>query len=482
MGRLLRPYTQRSGKPGTRGRGGRSEEESCACMTMKSTATQSASRARKSCPLSPQTLHIQQHLKSWTKSGRKHWDLFRHLLSPHLLADATRLVLRNAGSHGIDKVTCDEVRAQGMEFVRGLREKLVSKTYRPVAVRRAYIPKRDGKRRPLGIPTVEDRVVQRALALLLESLYEQIFLPCSYGFRPGRSAVECVYDLAKKVYSHRYVIDADIEDFFGSVSHQKLLGMLKEQIVDPRILSLVEAILLAGYFEKNEWRPTPQGTPQGGPLSPLLANVYLHHTLDQKMAELNRDRYAMYRYADDFVVACKSAQDVRFLVPVMRGWLSERKLCFHKAKSRAVDMSNEARSHKSKFDFLGFKLHLRGFKDSKDRYWIARQPSERARKQLRENLKAKLRPNLSYDDAKSIVEQVWRGWSEYFRYGNSNRVFYREVGTVQRAVLGYLGRKHRRQRRPVPWRRLYKTAKTLYKGIRPLGVITGPPRKEVESL
>src|SRR5690606_680398 len=104
-------------------------------------------------------------------------------------------------------------------------------------------PKRDGKKRPLGIPTVEDRVVQRALALLLEPIYEQIFLPCSYGFRPDRSAVACVYDLAKKVYSHRYVIDADIEDFFGSVSHRKLLGMLQEKIVDPRILALISAIL-----------------------------------------------------------------------------------------------------------------------------------------------------------------------------------------------------------------------------------------------
>ena len=449
---------------------------------MKRSATQSASRARKSSPLSPQTLHIQQHLASWTKCGRKHWDLFRHLLSPHLLADATKLVLRNAGSHGIDKVTCDAVKSEGMEFVRKLREKLATKTYRPVAVRRVYIPKRDGKRRPLGIPTVEDRVVQRALALLLGAIYEQIFLPCSYGFRPGRSAVSCVYDLAKKVYSHRYVIDADIEDFFGSVSHQKLLGMLKEQIVDPRVMTLITAIMRAGYFEKNQWQPTPQGTPQGGPLSPCLANVYLHYALDLRMRDLNQDRFTMFRYADDLVVACKSAQDVRFLVPLMRGWLAERKLHFHKEKSRAVDMSNEARGYKSKFDFLGFKMHLRSFADSKGRYWIARQPSERARKQLHANLKAKLRPNLSHDAARAIVKSVWRGWSEYFRYGNSNGVFYREVHSVSRAILNYLNRKHRRQRRPVSWGRLYPLSRTLIEGIRPLGVITGPPRQEVTDL
>jgi group II intron reverse transcriptase/maturase len=395
------------------------------------------------------------------------------------LADATKLVLLNAGSHGIDRVTCDAVKAQGMEFVRTLREKLATKTYRPVAVRRVYIPKRDGKRRPLGIPTVEDRVVQRALSLLLEAVYEQIFLPCSYGFRPGRSAVECVYDLAKKVYSHRYVVDADIEDFFGSVSHRKLLGMLREQIVDPRILKLIEQILRSGYFEGGQWQPTAEGTPQGGPLSPLLANVYLHYTLDIRMRELSPQRFTLYRYADDLVVACKSAQDVRFLVPLMRGWLSERSLAFHKGKSRAVDMSNEKRGFKSKFDFLGFKMHLRGFKDSDGRYWIARQPSERARKQLRANLKEKLRPTLSHDEAKAVARRIWRGWSEYFRYGNSNKVFYREQYSVSRALLSYLARKHRQQRCPVSWRRLLPIYREMFSCIRPVGVFIGPPGQKV---
>lgn len=181
---------------------------------MKTISIPAESRARKLSPLRPETLRIQGQLVAWTKSGRKHWDLFRHILNPHLLADATGMVLRNAGSHGIDEVTCAEVKAQGWEFVKRLREKLKAKTYRPQAVRRVYIPKRDGRKRPLGIPTVEDRVVQRALALLLEPIYELSFLPCSYGFRPKRRAVQCVYDIAKKAYTHRFIIDADI-DFFG---------------------------------------------------------------------------------------------------------------------------------------------------------------------------------------------------------------------------------------------------------------------------
>ena len=222
-------------------------------VTMQNQQSKTASRARKLSPLSPQTLAVQAQLVQWTKGGRKHWDLFRHLLNPHVLRDATLLVLKNAGSHGIDELTCAAVRAKGMEFVRELREKLKAKTYRPSAVRRVYIPKRDGRKRPLGIPTVEDRVVQRALVLLLEPIYELNFLPCSYGFRPARRAVQCVYDISKQAYTHRFIIDADIEDFFGSVRHTKLMGMLKEKLADPRILSLVSAILRSGFKDDGVW-------------------------------------------------------------------------------------------------------------------------------------------------------------------------------------------------------------------------------------
>lgn len=441
----------------------------------------SNSGTRKLSPLSPETLRIQQQLVGWSQSGRKHWDLFRHLFSPHILKDATRLVLANAGSSGIDGVTCAAVRSKGMEFVRQLSEKLRAKTYRPTAVRRVYIPKRDGRKRPLGIPTIEDRVLQRAMALLLEPIYELEFSPSSYGFRPGRRAAQCTFDIASKVYSHRFVIDADIEDFFGSVSHRKLMGMLSEKIVDPRVLELIFGWLKSGYMEQGRWSATPGGTPQGGPLSPLLANIFLHHVLDKRFEQLKsecKNRFELFRYADDLVVACKTEHDLRFLVPILRGWLGEGGLKFHPTKSRAVDMGSQSLKRKAKFDFLGFKFHLRGFSDNPRNTWIARQPSERARKQLRQNLRTKLQPTLTHEQAQQRAEQIWRGWCNYFRYGNSNRIFYREQNTVRRYIWYYLRRKYRQQRRPVPWRLLIPIGKSMYEKIRPIGVITNNPNSE----
>lgn len=425
----------------------------------------------------PQMLTPRSFLGKWTNSGRKHWDLFRHVVSQATLSEALNLVLANGGSHGIDKVTCESVKLRRSEFLLELREKLQAKTYRPCAVRRVYIPKRDGRKRPLGIPTIEDRVVQRALVLVLEPIYEEIFLPSSYGFRPGRSAQECCYEIAESAYRRRCVIDADIEDFFGSVVHRKLLGMLKEQIADPRILELVERFLRAGCMEQNIFSETKRGTPQGGPLSPLLANIYLHYALDVKFAEFaaTTKRVQLFRYADDVIVTCESASDLRFMVAEMKRWLAEAGLKFHKTKSRAVNMSNENDPRKAKFDFLGFKFHLRGFRDNPKRKWIARQPSERARKQLRANLKSRLTSNLDYDEARRMVNWIWKGWAEYFRYGNSNRVFYRDFRNVRRAVIRYLRRKHRRQRCPVRWKKLIPKAEYIWKESRPLSVIPGSP-------
>ena len=159
--------------------------------------------------------------------------------------------------------------------------------------------------RPLGIPTVRDRVVQRALVLLLEPIYEQIFLPCSYGFRPGRNAMECAAEAAEGMFRRRYVLEADIESFFDRVVHRRLKGMLKEQIVDPRILDVIGGFLESGFLEhRKPWQPTKEGTPQGGPLSPLLANIYLHYALDQRFqkAASQEGHTQLYRYCDDFII------------------------------------------------------------------------------------------------------------------------------------------------------------------------------------
>ena len=226
---------------------------------------------KKQMSLHPQTIRIRHRLLEQSKQGRKHWDLFRYLLDPFVLSDALKLVLRNGGSPGLDGEKCGDIKGREWEYVTKLCESLRTRRYHPSAVKRVYIPKSDGKLRPLGIPKIRDRVIQRALVLLMEPIYENIFLDFSFGFRPNKSAPECAAQSAESMYKRRYVLEADIEGFFDHVVHRKLQGMLREQIVDPRILDLISAFLTSGFIEmKKPWEATREGTPQGGPLSPLL--------------------------------------------------------------------------------------------------------------------------------------------------------------------------------------------------------------------
>jgi len=394
------------------------------------------------------------------------------MMNPFVLCDAVKLVIGNKGSAGIDQITCQQIKGHEWEFAKGIAGKLRSGAYRARVVRRVYIPKRDGRERPLGIPTVEDRAIQRALVLLLEPIYELVFLPNSYGFRRGQSGVECVSVTANEVYRHRWVLEADIEGFFDSVSHRKLLGMLKEKIVDRRIHNLIQSFLLAGYVERGKpWHPTWRGTPQGGPLSPMLANIYLHYALDVRFQRHSMSGEKLIRYADDFIIMSRQESSIRTLKGMLDAWMQEAGLKLKEAKTRIVNMSNHKRSRNSHFDFLGFRFHLRAFNDNPKRFWVARQPSERARLALRKNLKSKLKPQLNPLQAAIVVAEVWRGWCQYFRFGNSNRIFYRECRTVHKLVSYYLRDKYRQGRRPVRWKKLAGLEKRILRGIKPLRVI-----------
>ena len=426
--------------------------------------------------LTPQTLYIQNRLAQWTKRGRKHWDLYRWLIDPLILCEATSLVIHNDGAAGLDGLQCSQMKGHEWKFSLELSEKLKTYSYRPGAVRRVYIPKADGKERPLGIPDFQRRVVERALVLLLEPIYEQIFLPVSFGFRPAKSATQCVAEAAHHTYSHRHILEIDIENFFGNVSHKKLLGLLKEQIVDPRILNLIRVSLKAGFVELDKpWQATPVGTTQGSPLSPLLSNIYLHYSLDLKFQQFIRNNPSaqskFFRFADDFIIMSHTKTELLALKRRVTSWLREAKLPIKKEKTRMADMRNDLKSHSSYFIFLGYKIHLRAFQDNPKRFWVARQPSEKARKALRTRLREKLSPNLSPAQVSQLARSIWKGWSNYFRYGNSNRIFYREVHSVKSAVWRYLRRKYRSQRHPVPWRRLIPLGLWITREIRPTRVI-----------
>ena len=257
--------------------------------------------------LHPQTNRIRLQILNWQKSGRKHWDVYRHLLNTYVLHDALKLVIANKGSSGIDKQTIQSAIGREQVFVSELISELRSGAYQPSAVKRVCIPKKDGTSRPLGIPTLKDRVIQRALVLLMEPIYESLFLDFSFGFRPMRRARDCAWVVGKVAFTHRIVFDADIEKFFDNVNQNQLMHFLKKQIVDPRIHKMIWKFFKAGFIEPGKpWQASTKGTPQGGPLSPLLANIYLHYGLDVKFQEIygNNSAVKLIRYADDFVILC----------------------------------------------------------------------------------------------------------------------------------------------------------------------------------
>ena len=439
---------------------------------------------KKQMSLHPQTIRIRHRLVEWSKQGRKHWDLYRWLMDPYVLLDALTLVLKNQGSPGIDHERCKDIKGREWGYVTKLAQSLRERRYHPAAVRRVYIPKKDGSDRPLGIPRIRDRVIQRALVLLMEPIYEEIFLEFSYGFRPGRSASQCAADGAEAMFKRRYVLEADIEGFFNNVVHRKLKGMLKEKVVDPRVLSLIQAFLTSGFIEeKKPWVATKEGTPQGGPLSPLLANIYLHYALDIKFKQKASEQgfTKLYRFCDDFIIVSKSKAQLKSARRSLYSWMQEAGLKLKESKTREVNMSSHAHNRESHLDFLGYRFHLRSFKDNPRNFWIARQPSEKSRLALRNRLREKLQPSLSREQAHKCVISIWRGWSNYFRFGNANRVLYREIHSVRREVFGYLRRKYRHQRRPVRWSKMFPWAKAIMKGLKTPRVISKPLKQSQTS-
>lgn len=424
--------------------------------------------------LHPQTSRVLLQIQNWQKSGRKHWDIHRHILNPYVMMDALRSVIKNKGSAGVDRQTVHSIQGKEWEFINDLIQEIKSGAYKPSAVKRVYIPKKDGTKRPLGIPTLKDRVLQRAMVLVLEPIYESIFLDFSYGFRPKRRARECAWMVGKKAFTHRIVFDADIEKFFDRVNHGKLMSLIKKTIVDPRVHKLIWGFLKSGFTEPGKpWSAQNIGTPQGGPISPLLANIYLHYFLDERFQEVfgNNANVKMIRYADDFVILATKPEEAQLIERYVRMWLHEAGLNLKESKTKWVDLRNHKRSHDSKFDFLGFKFHLRSFKDNPERFWVARQPGERSRKALHESIKAKLHVGMKIKDVQQRMYETWIGWGEYFKYSNGNRIIHREMRSVRLIGLWWLTRKFRRQRKAVPKSILIKWNKEITKIIEPIKVI-----------
>jgi RNA-directed DNA polymerase len=335
--------------------------------------------------------------------GGKWFRLFDKVFAERNLVAALQQVAENNGSPGVDHVTVREFNRRLPDSLWEVSDQIKAGTYQPQAIRRVNIPKPGSREtRPLGIPTVRDRVVQAAVVNVIEPIFERDFAPQSYGFRPGRGCQDALRRVDELLQAgHTHVVDADLKGYFDSIPHDRLMDRLKEKIADGQVLSLIERFLKASIMDgASQWTPE-SGAPQGAVLSPLLSNVYLD-PLDHLMA---REGFQMVRYADDFVILCRSADEAQRALSLVAVWVAENGLTLHPTKTRTVDATTDG------FDFLGY--HFYGTDEG-----IRHRVREKSVRKLKDTLRSKT-PRKSGKSLECIiaeVNRVLRGWFAYFKH------------------------------------------------------------------
>jgi len=384
-----------------------------------------------------------------TSKRRKFHALYDKVYRMDVLQEAWRRVRANKGAAGIDGETMTDIAKIGEDrFIAECQERLLKQSYRPQPVRRHYIPKKDGRKRPLGIPTVRDRVVQMATKLILEPIFEADFQECSFGFRPKRSAKQALERIRKACNRKgNWVVDVDIQGYFDNINQEKLMKLIEMRISDRRILKLIRQWLGAGVMEEGTVRRSDLGTPQGGVISPLLANIYLNY-FDRLWEKHGKEVGELTRYADDFVVVCKTRKDALHTYKLIRAIMERLELTLHPEKTRIVGLWTGEEG----FDFLGMHHRKTKAETSQNRVyyttqqWLCKKAEERIREVVKERLAPPRMRHVSFQEHVRWLNPKIQGWKNYYATPYSSKWMAKLDWYIHTRLTKWYAKKRQRKR------------------------------------